>query len=171
MSRTRFTAILAMAAALSTTITGCGTESSAPETTPANQEQESGKPVVNITDPKEDTKVPQKQKVTGTAAGVPEDKELWIFTVTKTKRGKILAPQSTVIEVGDDGKWTQTAYVGTDDGSDSGAKFKISVFLVPTSEGDAIAGYLKGAEETGKYPGFDPPDGSTEVASVAVVKK
>jgi hypothetical protein len=164
--------ILFSSAILSFGLTGCGSDSS--ETAPegnAAANTPSGSATVNITSPQEGEEVPQEQKVTGTAADIPDGQDLWIFTVTDMAEGLRHAPQSTVIQVREDGNWTETAYVGSSDDSSVGDEYKIAIYLVPTAETASIEAYLKEAAETGQYPGFDPPEGSTEAASVTVVRK
>jgi hypothetical protein len=152
----------------------CGGDSepqvAVPNPPPVSQvaaEAPAGKANVSITDPVADAEIPQKQLVSGTAESVPEDSELWIFT----RKGTKTHPQSTVIKVKPDGTWTQTAYVGTDDGSDAGTKFDILVYQVPKAGSTAISSYLSNAAKTKKYPGLAPPEGSQALAEVSVVKK
>lgn len=157
-------ATLALTAALSGMVTGCNSESQVPIS--QTGQASAGSPKIEITSPTSGAEVPQKQQVTGTASGVPNDQELWIFT----RKGKTLAPQSSVIQVRPDGSWSQTAYVGKGDGTDAGDKFEITIQLVRKSVSQPIADYLKDAAKTGKYPGLNPPEGSVEAAKIAVTK-
>lgn len=147
---------LALSAVAVVSLTACGQGSSA------------GGPgaKVTITSPAPNAEVPQKQSVSGTATDIPSDRVLWIFT----RSGKQLAPQDDVIKVKPDNTWTGTAYVGSDSGDDAGATFDIVIYLVPKDASPSITDYLKTAAQTGKYPGMTPPDGSTELAMIPVVK-
>ena len=157
-------ATLALTAALSGTLAGCNSQSQEPIS--QAQQTPAGDLKIEITSPTNGANVPQKQQVTGTASGVPNDQELWIFT----RKGKTLAPQSSVIQVRPDGTWSQTAYVGHGDATDAGDKFEITIQLVRKSASQSITDYLKDAAKTGKYPGFVPPEGSVEATKIAVTK-
>jgi hypothetical protein len=143
-------------------LAGCGESGSQSAGSAAPQ----GGATVTITSPAPATEVPQKQEVTGTAKNIPADKDLWIIT----RKGTKTHPQSSPTKINADGTWTQTAYVGSPTG-DGGTAWDILVYLVPKAGSATITSYLQEAATTGKYPGMAPPEGSTEVAKVPVVKQ
>jgi hypothetical protein len=155
--------LAASVAAAFTVLTGCGAVS--------DQFAAGGRPspgraaIAKIAIPSSHSRVPAKQQVTGMAANIPEDKELWLFV----KKGGTVLPQAPVITA-DAGNWTQAVYLNAD-AKPKGEAFDVILYLVPKTNADALVSYLQDAAETGKAGSLSAPTGSVELDRVTVTRK
>lgn len=132
------------------------------------QKQESQGCSIAITSPKAGQTVAEDAQVEGSAS-IPAGSFLWVFSHRKGlqlwwPQGGGPAPLSAT------GKWQVVVTFGTE--RDTGRDFEIAAAAVDANTNEQLRGWVKRAEESGRYPGIQFPSSvaGCRIADVNVTK-
>ena len=106
--------------------------------------------------------------VQGTACHIPNGSEVWLFVVPEGVAGYY--PQTGPIVISNDGSWSGSAYIGTDNPADVGKGFMLIAALADQQGSAAIREYF--AQSGPEFRGLEPlPLGVQLMGQVSVVRK
>jgi hypothetical protein len=124
-------------------------------------------PEVRITSPENTDVLPRRITVTGTAAHIPSDRDLWL--VVKSPSQARYYPLD-LIEAEDYESWVGQVTIGSKAPGESGHEFMIMAMLTDSGATERFRNFLENIEDK-QYRGIPLPEGAVEVARVDVTRK